>query len=113
MEEDEDQGKAAELLTKLERPIETKNRSLRRQKSFKNVLEYIIKMKEDAGKRFYLIITVRHKQLMSLYYKKFCKIVEVKHIIFRFLGRKETYNFGSKHNSIRELKPVKCQKTTF
>ena len=62
LEEDEELIKAVELLTKLERPIETKNRSLRRQKSFKNVLEYIIKMKEEAGKWFYLIITVRYKQ---------------------------------------------------
>ena len=62
LEEDEELIKAVELLTKLERPIETKNRSLRRQKSFKNVLEYIIKMKEEAGKMFYLIITVRYKQ---------------------------------------------------
>ena len=41
-----------ELLIKLERPIETKNRALRKHKSFKHVLDYIYKMKEDAGKKY-------------------------------------------------------------
>ena len=40
-----------EMLIKLERPIETKNRSLRQHKSFKHVLDYIVKMKEEAGKK--------------------------------------------------------------
>jgi hypothetical protein len=51
LEEDEDKLKVVELLMKLERPIETKNRALRRNKSFKHVLHYITKMKEEAGKR--------------------------------------------------------------
>ena len=53
--EDDDgkeQLRMVELLVKLERPIETKNRALRKHKSFKNVLNYILKMKEDAGKKY-------------------------------------------------------------
>jgi len=40
----------AEYLSKIERPIDSKNRSLRKQKNFKHVLEYIKKMKDDANK---------------------------------------------------------------
>jgi len=42
--EDDDEKeyiKTVELLTKLERPIETKNRALRKNKSFKHVLDFI------------------------------------------------------------------------
>lgn len=40
-DDEKEQLRMVELLFKIERPIESKNRSLRKSKSFKNVLNYI------------------------------------------------------------------------
>lgn len=49
--QEKEQFRLAEYLSKIERPIDSKNRALRKQKSFKHVLEFIKKMKEEAGKK--------------------------------------------------------------